>query len=62
VFIKLAEELPGSLVVSDLSELEGNTTAAVLWEAFEGVERVTDSVENSILRFTSRLTVGDGDD
>jgi len=63
VFIELAEELLRHLIVTDLGELESNTTAAVLREPLlQGVESVSDGIEDSVLGLASRLTISDGND
>jgi hypothetical protein len=63
VLVELAEELLRHLIVTDLGELESNTTAAILREPLlQGVERVSDGIEDSILGFAGRLTIRDGND
>jgi len=63
ILIKLSKKFLRCLVVSNLCELECNTTTSVLWETLlESVECVSDSIENGILWLTSGLAIGDGND
>lgn len=63
VFIEFTEELSRHLVIADLSELERDTTATVLWVALlQRVERVPDSIEDGVLWLASRLSISDGND
>lgn len=62
VLIKFTEELPSSFIVSDLSELERNGAAAILWETLESIKSILNGIENGVLRLSSWLTIGDGND
>jgi len=63
ILIKLAKELLGHLVVSDLCKFESDTTSAVLRVArLKRIVNISDSIKNRILGLSSGLAIGNSND
>ena len=63
ILVELPKELLRHLIVTDLGEFESNTTTAVLREPLlQGVESISDGIEDSVLGLASGLTISDGND